>query len=72
MKSKFYQDAEERMTKSVEAVRTEFTHIRTGKASPALLDGIKVDYYGNPTPINQVANVTVPEMRLLAIQPWLS
>jgi ribosome recycling factor len=70
MKSKFYQDAEERMTKSVEAVRSEFTHIRTGKATTALLEGIKVDYYGTPTPINQVANVSVPEMRLLAIQPW--
>ena len=70
MKSKFYQDAEERMTKSVEAVRSDFTHIRTGKATTALLEGIKVDYYGTPTPIDQVANISVPEMRLLAIQPW--
>lgn len=70
MKSKFYQDAEERMKKSIEAVRFEFSHIRTGKATTTLLDGIKVEYYGNSVPINQVANVTVPEMRLLAIQPW--
>lgn len=70
MKSKFYRDAEERMKKTVESVRSEFTHIRTGKATTALLDGIKVDYYGNPTPISQVANITVPEMRLLSIQPW--
>jgi len=70
MKSKFYQDAEERMKKTIESVRIEFSHIRTGKATTALLDGIKVEYYGNQVPINQVANVTVPEMRLLAIQPW--
>lgn len=70
MKSKFYQDAEARMQKSVDAVRSELVHIRTGKATTALLDGIKVEYYGNSVPINQVANVTIPEMRTLAIQPW--
>ena len=70
MKSKFYQDAEERMKKTIESVRSEFSHIRTGKATTGLLDGIKVDYYNNSVPIKQVANITVPEMRMLAIQPW--
>ncbi len=70
MKSKFYHDAEERMKKTVEAVRTEFSHIRTGKATASLLDGIRVEYYGNPVPLNQLANITVPEIRTLAIQPW--
>lgn len=70
MKSKFYQNAEERMKKTIESVRSDFSHIRTGKATTALLEGIKVDYYNNSVPISQVANITVPEMRLLAIQPW--
>lgn len=58
------------MTKSVETVRQDFGRIRTGKATAALLDGIKVEYYGSTVPINQVANITVPEMRMLSIQPW--
>lgn len=70
MKSKFYQNASERMGKTVETVRSEFSHIRTGKATAALLDPIKVEYYGSMVPINQVANITVPEIRTLAIQPW--
>jgi len=63
-------DAEDRMQKAVENTRVEFTKIRTGKASPALLDTIKVLYYGNPTPLKQVATVNAPEPRLLTIQPW--
>lgn len=70
MKSEFCKDAEDRMGKSVDSVRTEFGRIRTGKATVALLDGIKVDYYGSTVPLNQVANITVPEMRSLSIQPW--
>jgi ribosome recycling factor len=70
MKSEFVRDAETRMQKTLEAVRGEFGRIRTGKATAALLDGIKVDYYGSTVPINQVANITVPELRMLAIQPW--
>ena len=62
--------AEEKMKKSVETVRHEFTGIRTGKASAALLETIKVDYYGTPTPVNQVASISVPEPRLLVVQPW--
>ncbi len=60
----------EKMELSVESVRTEFTKLRTGKATPAILDGISVDYYGNNTPLKQVANVSAPEPRLLVIQPW--
>jgi len=51
-------------------MKHEFGRIRTGKATIALLDGIKVEYYGNPVPVNQVANVSVPDIRTLVIQPW--
>ena len=70
MKSKFCQDTAERMKKTIESVRSEFSHIRTGKATTALLDGIRVEYYNNLVPLKQVANVTAPDMRTLAIQPW--
>ncbi len=62
--------AVERMEKAVEHVRHELATIRTGRASPALLDGVKVPYYGAPTPLNQVAAVSVPEARLLVVQPY--
>ena len=62
--------AEEKMKKSVETVRHEFTGIRTGKASAALLDTVKVDYYGSMMPVNQVASISVPEPRLMVVQPW--
>ncbi len=58
------------METTIENVRNEFGKLRTGKASPALLDGIVVDYYGSKMPIRQVANVSAPEPRLLVIQPW--
>ena len=63
-------DARERMAKSVEAMRHEFGSVRTGRASPALLDRISVDYYGTATPLKQLATVTAPEARLLTIQPY--
>jgi ribosome recycling factor len=63
-------DAKARMQKAIEAVRHEFASLRTGRASPTLLEQIRVDYYGVPTPITQVATVTVPEPRLLVIAPW--
>jgi ribosome recycling factor len=63
-------DAEMRMGKSVDSLRTELTKIRTGRAHPSLLDQIVVDYYGTETPINQVANVTVEDSRTLAVAPW--
>ncbi len=67
---KIYTETEERMKKAIEAIRKEFASIRTGKATTALLDGIKVDYYGTLTPLSQVANIAAPDARLLVIQPW--
>lgn len=67
---RIYADTEENMGKALEAMRKEFASIRTGKATPSLLDGIKVDYYGTMTPLSQVANIAVPDARLLVIQPW--
>src|SRR5215210_6974804 len=64
------QDAARRMDKSVEAVRHEFNSVRTGRASPALLDRIPVDYYGQKTPLKQLATIGAPEPRVLTIQPF--
>jgi ribosome recycling factor len=58
------------MTKSIQHSREEMTRIRTGKATPSLLDTVKVDYYGSPTPINQLASINVPEPRLMVILPY--
>jgi ribosome recycling factor len=63
-------DARERMGKSVESTNGEFSSVRTGRASPALLDRIVVDYYGAPTPLRQLATITAPEARLLTVQPY--
>ena len=63
-------DAKRRMDKSLEVLRKELASVRTGRASLAILDGVKVDYYGTPTPLNQVANLAVPEANLITIQPW--
>ena len=63
-------DARDRMTKSVESTRHEFGSIRTGRASPALLDRIVVDYYGTATPLKQLATISAPEARLLTVQPY--
>lgn len=63
-------EIEDKMHKTVESVRLEFTKIRTGKATTALLDAIKVDYYGTLTPLKQVANVSVLDVHTLALQPW--
>ncbi len=64
------EDAAERMQKSLASLSIAFAKIRTGRAHPSILDGIMVDYYGNPTPLNQVANVTVEDARTLAVSPW--
>ena len=61
---------EEKMTKSYDAMIREFTAIRAGRANPHVLDKLKVDYYGTPTPIQQVGNISVPEPRMLQIAPW--
>ncbi len=70
MTADLFGDAERRMQKAVEALKQDLGAIRAGRASSALVERIAVDYYGAPTPINQVASITVPEARLLVIQPW--
>ena len=63
-------DAKQRMDASLETVRRELSTMRTGRASLAMLDGIRVDYYGTPTPLTQVGNLSTPDPTLLAVQPW--
>jgi ribosome recycling factor len=67
---KVYAELEKKMNASLEAFRKELNSIRTGRASLSLLDGITIQYYGSPTPLNQVATLSVPESRLITIQPW--
>ena len=64
------QEAKERMQKSLEALGVNFNKIRTGRAHPSILDGVKVDYYGSDTPLSQVANISVLDARTLSISPW--
>lgn len=64
------EDAESRMKKSVSVLRDDLMTLRTGRASPALVEHLSVEYYGIPTPLNQIAGITAPEPRLLVIQPW--
>src|SRR5512141_1170699 len=66
----FIQDARNRMDASVEHTKTEFNTVRTGRASAALLDRVQIDYYGQPTPLKQLATINVPEPRMLTIQPF--
>ncbi|MBQ0145658.1 MAG: ribosome recycling factor [Lachnospiraceae bacterium] len=61
---------EEKMSKSIDVLQEDFASIRAGRANPHLLDKIKVDYYGTPTPIQQVGNISVPEARIILITPW--
>ena len=63
---------EEKMEKSLAALEADYATIRAGRANPHILDKIKVDYYGTPSPLQQVANVSVPEARMIQIQPWES
>ncbi len=65
-----YKEYSERMYKTIEVLSREFTTIRAGRANPAVLDRITVDYYGVPSPLGQVASIAVPEPRMLTIQPW--
>lgn len=62
--------AEERMKKAIENLSREFAKVRTGQANPAMLDSVLVEYYGTPTPIHQVAAITVPDSRTLGVSPW--
>ncbi|QRN86325.1 ribosome recycling factor [Clostridia bacterium] len=68
--SKAITEAEERMKKGIDAYKHDLSTIRTGRANPSILEGIMVDYYGVPTPINQVGNISAPEPRMLVVQPW--
>ena len=63
-------DLDARMKAALEAMGREFATVRTGRASANLLDAVRVDYYGNPTPVNQMASVSVPDARTIMIQPW--
>ena len=65
-----YNIIKEKMNKSIDTLREKFSEVRAGRANPAILNKVKIDYYGTPTPINQVAGVSVPEARLIVIQPW--
>jgi ribosome recycling factor len=67
---KVFEHTKERMEKTLDSLERDFSAIRAGRANPAVLDRVMVDYYGVPTPINQMAAVSVPEARLLLIQPW--
>lgn len=63
-------EAQEKMNKSIDSYRLNLSTLRTGRASPAMLNGIEVDYYGSPTPLNQIASISVPEPRQLLIKPY--
>lgn len=65
-----YNEIKEKMDKSIDNLNEKFSEVRAGRANPAILNKVKIDYYGTPTPINQVAGVSVPEARLIVIQPW--
>ena len=70
MINELFNDVKDRMNKAIEYYRHEVATIRTGRASTSILDGIKVDYYGTPTPLNNISHVTVPEGQLIVIQPF--
>lgn len=70
MADEIFEDVERRMSKAVEALKQDLAVVRTGRASAALIDRIQVDYYGVPTPVNQIAQISVPEARQIVIQPY--
>ncbi len=70
MEDKIYADANSKMEKTLTTLKTDLNKVRTGRASLALLDDIRVDYYGTPTPLHQIASLAVPEPRMITIQPW--
>ena len=65
-----YSQIKDKMDKTVENLKVKFLEVRAGRANPAILNKVRIDYYGAPTPINQVAGVSVPEARMIVIQPW--
>jgi ribosome recycling factor len=70
MLNDIYADAQERMDKALETLERDYRRLRTGRASVSLVEGIRVDYYGTPTPLNQLATLTIPDPRTIMIQPW--
>ena len=70
MLEEIIEEVKDSMEKGIESLRRNLGGIRTGRAAPAMLDNIKVEYYGNQTPLNQMANISVPEPRLLVVKPW--
>ncbi len=68
--SEVKKNAETKMSKSVDSLKTDLAKVRTGRANPGILDHVQVDYYGNPTPINQVANISLIDGRTISVQPW--
>lgn len=72
MDKEVYKPIEEKMNKTIHVLRNNLSGIRAGRANPSILDKITIEYYGTPTPINQVASVSVPEARVILIQPWES
>ena len=65
-----YSEIEEKMEKAIESLEQRLSEVRAGRANPAILNKVRINYYGTPTPINQVAGISVPEARLIVIQPW--
>lgn len=65
-----YDQIKEKMSKTIDNLKEKLSEVRAGRANPAILNKVKIDYYGTPTPINQVAGVSVPEARMIVIQPW--
>ncbi len=70
MLNEIYDDAKDRMEKTLKNLEREYKRLRTGRATPSLVEHIKVEYYGTPTPLNQLATITIPEPRTIMIQPW--
>ena len=65
-----YSEVKEKMEKSIESLKIRLSEVRAGRANPAILNKVKIDYYGTPTPVSQVAGISVPEARMIVIQPW--
>lgn len=70
MLNEIYQDTNEHMEKCIDALKRDYKSLRTGKVNPTILDGVSIDYYGNPTPLNQVGSVTAVDATTIAINPW--
>jgi ribosome recycling factor len=70
MLNEIYEDAQDRMQKTLDALANDFKRLRTGRASVSLVDAIRLEYYGTPTPLSQLATLTIPEPRTIMIQPW--